>query len=165
MRRIKANIVLAYLIAVAPAVAAAQTTGTYHLPVDASYQDVNDFPLAELSWTTSDTGHARVFYKLPEDLIGRDEGMVMVSLDPLQNDDRFFPLHCFATDSDAMCTQSESGKISCAIRFRNVPVDPDQAETFLTNKYGAYDPMLSQRIKAMRAFAADPVGTLQISGR
>jgi hypothetical protein len=158
-----ASAVVILLLGLSPYTAAAQATGSYHLPVDPSYQDVNSFHLPELQWINSESGHARVFYKLPEDLIGRDEGMVMVSLDPLQHDDRFFPLHCFATDSDAMCTRSENGKISCAIRFRNVPVDAAIVETFLTNKYGTDDPLLPQRKAAMRAFAADPVGTLQIT--
>lgn len=132
------------------AVQAANAEGIYSLPFNESHPDVQNFPLVMNHFEVTSSGRLIVDYDVPKDLIGREESMRMITSAPLPEDERFFNLHCFRTDTDAMCTKSGS-EITCIVKFKNVPVDRSVADDYLTQNYGE-SPLTEQRKAAVVTF-------------
>ena len=131
----------------------------YSLPLKPEYADVATFDLPDASWRDSGASTV-VTYRVPEDLMGRDdEVMVMITSQPVPEGD-FFRLICHRTASEAYCTK-RGDSVACAIKFKNLDIDPVQVEQKLIAKYGRSE-LTDQRIRAAHAFGSDAVGTISI---
>lgn len=131
---------------------------TYEVPVSEDLVAQAKFEISDYYIVTIDAGQKSMVYFMPDDLTAGD--YVLISM-PLTSD--VSGTKTFDSDlGNATCT----GKwiaLNCNVKFKNLPLDPEKAESFLQLKYGINEET-DKKILVTQKFMNDPIGIIRTDG-